>query len=496
MNFVNTPNTGYSPNKHFDLVLASEVSIADAGGYYTSDNVEGALQEIGSGGIGLWTKSGTDLEPATSTDNVDLVGGGVYKISNTDVLVYTSRSCFTGNAGRSYVSGSLNYGMGEGCLDNLNGGLRNNAWGYLALQDCTTGNKNNGMGATCLANLTTGEENCAVGNQSLSGVGVNPTGSAAIGYQAGLRAGGDYNVFIGYQAGYDETTDDNRLHIANNRTTTLIYGEFDTELVKINGTLNMPDDEELTFGNSDNTTMKWDSATSVFSLSLGAGATTFELDNNEVICTTTNYSFKPVGTTVGWSNFSYGGGTGMTNLRAQGSDGAEESIVNGAILNQYTIKGYHENGGGPGGGAYYEGGEIRFTVDGPIGASAEMPTRFELYLTPDGSTTKEKVLAIGSDKLAEFYGDVELKERLVGSKSVYTGTDTTYNVYSHVCDSATAFTLTLSDGSSNGEEIRIINRGVGTVTLSGKISSVTGTSVLYTGETIVLIWDVSDDEWQ
>jgi len=94
----------------------------------------------------------------------------------------------------------------------------------------------------------------------------------------------------------------------------------------------------------------------------------------------------------------------MRNKRAQGIEGAEESIVNGAILNQYFVQGYHENGGGPGGGDYYSGAEIRFTVDAAIGASAEMPTRYELYLTPDASTTPELAFAIGSDKLVHLPG--------------------------------------------------------------------------------------------
>ena len=50
---------------------------------------------------------------------------------------------------------------------------------------------------------------------------------------------GSNNVFIGYQAGYAETNS-NKLYIENsNSTTPLIYGEFDNNLLQINGTLNM-----------------------------------------------------------------------------------------------------------------------------------------------------------------------------------------------------------------------------------------------------------------
>lgn len=49
---------------------------------------------------------------------------------------------------------------------------------------------------------------------------------------------GSRNVCIGYDAGNGKTGDD-KLYIANNSTTTLIYGDFATEEVKINGNLSV-----------------------------------------------------------------------------------------------------------------------------------------------------------------------------------------------------------------------------------------------------------------
>ena len=93
-------------------------------------------------------------------------------------------------------------------------------------------------------------------------------------------------------------------------------------------------------------------------------------------------------------------------------------------------------------------------------------------------------------------GDARFRARIIRSKSVYVGTDTTDDVALHVCDSATAFTLTVTDGADDGEEIKIVNRGAGTVTLSGKINTTTAVASLASGETIVLNWDATDDEWQ
>lgn len=87
----------------------------------------------------------------------------------------------------------------------------------------------------------------AVGHDSRAGVnsvsiglraGEGTTGAAnntIIGYWAGLHSTGSRNVFIGFQAGRYETNSD-RLYIENsNSTSPLIYGEFDNDLVRING---------------------------------------------------------------------------------------------------------------------------------------------------------------------------------------------------------------------------------------------------------------------
>lgn len=63
--------------------------------------------------------------------------------------------------------------------------------------------------------------------------------SVAVGSNAGHNQG-NYKVSLGYFAGNTETTD-YRLHIdISNRTDSLIYGEFDNRIVKINGDLVLP----------------------------------------------------------------------------------------------------------------------------------------------------------------------------------------------------------------------------------------------------------------
>jgi uncharacterized protein (DUF2141 family) len=64
----------------------------------------------------------------------------------------------------------------------------------------------------------------------------NGDNNLAIGYEAGYNnADGTGNVFLGYQAGRAETTS-NKLYIANSSTNPLIYGDFSTKQLGINTT--------------------------------------------------------------------------------------------------------------------------------------------------------------------------------------------------------------------------------------------------------------------
>ena len=63
----------------------------------------------------------------------------------------------------------------------------------------------------------------------------------AIGYNAGYNSLGSGNTYVGNCAGYNETGS-NKLYIDNTDTNTpLIYGEFDNNCVKINGSLDVTD---------------------------------------------------------------------------------------------------------------------------------------------------------------------------------------------------------------------------------------------------------------
>ncbi|MFA6401710.1 MAG: hypothetical protein WCX31_08810 [Salinivirgaceae bacterium] len=98
-----------------------------------------------------------------------------------------------------------------------------------------TGAYNVAIGANAGFTNISGNNNVFLGGFS----GYSNTGGSNvfIGKSAGYSNTGSNNVFIGYYAGYNETGS-NKLYIDNSSTTTpLIYGDFSTNLVNINGKL-------------------------------------------------------------------------------------------------------------------------------------------------------------------------------------------------------------------------------------------------------------------
>jgi hypothetical protein len=147
-------------------------------------------------------------------------------------------SVFLGNNAGVNDDGTENYNVGVGysaLFSNLSG-IQNTANGTYSLYS-NSGHYNTAIGYEALRHNTTGGYNVGIGIEVNR---MNQTGSqnTIIGYQAGRgfnlhnKSG---NIFLGYQAGYDETGS-NKLYIENSDSSTpLIYGEFDNDYIKING---------------------------------------------------------------------------------------------------------------------------------------------------------------------------------------------------------------------------------------------------------------------
>jgi len=174
----------------------------------------------------------------SNTDGGSNVGGGFRALEdNTEGF---------GNIGIGYyalhsnTTGQSSVGVGYYSLGNNTSGRDNTSVGYFSLGNNTTGRNNTAFGYFSLGNNTTGEGNTTVGQNSLNAL---ETGNynTSLGYLAGNRAEGSYSIYIGSEAGrYD--TSSYKLYIEPtdaDSTQALIFGNFDQDRLRINGTLNI-----------------------------------------------------------------------------------------------------------------------------------------------------------------------------------------------------------------------------------------------------------------
>jgi hypothetical protein len=220
--------------------------------------------------------NGTNIGVGTAlpTSKVHIVGdlkidGGKLPFVNTGESVFigenagalddltNKRNVFVGyDSGKSNTTGYLNTFLGATSGASNTTGHLNVGIGTVSLFRNTSGTNNVAVGSNTLAYNTTGENNIALGTQSLfyasttnNNISIgrdsffNHTsgdGNVAIGIAAGgNNLTGAGNIFIGYNAGSSETGSD-KLYIDNSNTSTpLIFGDFATNLLKVNGTLNV-----------------------------------------------------------------------------------------------------------------------------------------------------------------------------------------------------------------------------------------------------------------
>ena len=137
------------------------------------------------------------------------------------------------------TEGDINTGIGYVSLYKNTTGDVNTATGYASLYSNTTGNHNVAYGSFALHDLILGENNIAIGSGA-DRYNEGGSNNTTIGYNAGMgtlyhsKSG---NIFLGYKAGYNETGD-NKLYIENSDSDSpLIYGEFDNDILAVNGNL-------------------------------------------------------------------------------------------------------------------------------------------------------------------------------------------------------------------------------------------------------------------
>lgn len=173
------------------------------------------------------------LSTTTAGDNT-AIGAQSLKANTTG-----SRNTTVGSFSMSgNLTGSDNVAMGYGALGGPLTGMFNSAIGNGAMSVNTSGFNNSAFGREALQSNTTGSRNTALGYGTLHTNIVGGT-NTAVGTEAGYNTIGSGNVMLGYQAGYSEVGS-NKLYIDNSNTVSpLIYGDFGTNLLRVNGTMNI-----------------------------------------------------------------------------------------------------------------------------------------------------------------------------------------------------------------------------------------------------------------
>lgn len=202
-------------------------------------------------GVERFVINGKKIEPKNNGNSVFLGEGA----GNNDNLNENENTFVGFNAGLTNISGFNNVALGAYSLNNNLNGESNTATGYHSMLTNTTGSYNVANGSSALKFITTGSFNTAIGEGSLPSLTTGGNniaiGNAAgytlldgnnntfLGQGAGVQTKGSGNVFIGKSAGATEVGS-NKLYIDNSSTNEpLIYGDFNSNLVKIHGALNI-----------------------------------------------------------------------------------------------------------------------------------------------------------------------------------------------------------------------------------------------------------------
>jgi len=260
------------------------LDINNAYAFPTTDGSSGQVLQTDGGGALSWNDDGGATEINDLTDGKT----GGFSVFLGAAAGLKDDGSNNNNVGVGYealrwnTTGFFNTAFGYRALYSNSTGTRNVANGYRALNDNSTGEDNTAVGFQSSFNNTTGNYNTAFGYNS-NYWNEEGDSNTIIGYKAGMGSSAhdkSGNVFLGYRAGYSETTD-NKLYIENsNSATPLIWGDFANDSVRINGDLVVTGTFSATIG-IDNLTDGISDNSSVF-LGSGAGTNDNLTDNKNV----------------------------------------------------------------------------------------------------------------------------------------------------------------------------------------------------------------------
>ncbi len=350
---INNTSSG-DPLIHFQV---SGTSIFSMG----IDNSDGDKFKIGTTSVSTSTSITIDANGDVGINDTDPaykleVDGAINMVNATDVYrIGTAHVLSKPNTKNIYV------GEGAGNANDATG-TDNTYVGYNSGYTSTSADYNVYLGAGSGYTTSSGGTNTAVGFQS--------------GYSNSTGTG---NVFLGYQAGYSETGSD-KLYIDNSNTTTpLIYGDFSTDVLTVNGSLVVNEqsaDEDFRVESDNNTHMLFvDASTdqtiigSSNSFTLGSSVKTLQVSGTDA---SAGIGITRHSTDASGPRLSFG--------KARGTEASPTVVSDGDILGAMKFYAYD--------GTDYvsEGAEIEASISGSPGGD-DVPTKLSFKTTADGAST-------------------------------------------------------------------------------------------------------------
>ena len=247
-------STGYTPK----LSILGRIDVKYPGQYLTNiamGSATGNPSMNGDNNTMIGNQNGKSL---TSGKGNVLLG----KFVGRNLTTGSSNVCLGGLAGEGLTTGYQNLFIGTFTGNNFNSGTYNVTIGFGAgtltgggftssgtenvLIGRFTGTTIQGsgsdynvaIGSYAMELLEEGNNNVAIGHYALANAG-DSNDNVAIGPYAGRNASGIKNIFIGSHAGENETGNA-KLYIDNSATTApLIYGDFNTNQLQVNGSLHV-----------------------------------------------------------------------------------------------------------------------------------------------------------------------------------------------------------------------------------------------------------------
>ncbi len=242
------------PGARLQVVGADSLNTSFAGNISGLTGTGLVVTNAGNVGIGT-TSPGAKLQVNGTSDASQLIVRANATQSNTNPLILLQKSDGTPFFGiSSDHDTNIFIGKDSGRVNNQAGGGWSNTFvGSTAGYSNTAGTYNVALGSQALYSNSNGGSNIAIGHQALRANSTTSNNTAightalrsttagnntALGYGSGYsNSTGTGNIFIGYSAGYSETAS-NKLYIENsNSASPLIWGDFNTDVVNINGSL-------------------------------------------------------------------------------------------------------------------------------------------------------------------------------------------------------------------------------------------------------------------